>query len=94
MADQDVVAAARELKQAHMRADLLGGDHSADVARAYSRLLDAVGDVDEPEEVTARTAELAAERAAIAAAQTPQAITVSIGQDQSASLETEGPAQP
>jgi hypothetical protein len=43
MADQDIVEAAKALKAAHLRADALGGDHQADVAKAYQALLDAVG---------------------------------------------------
>lgn len=87
--DQDIVAAARALKQAHMRADLLGGDHSADMAKAFSDLLAAVGEVDEPPEVTERLAELEAERQAIVAARQAAA-----GQIQAVTVTTEGQAQP
>lgn len=58
--DQDIVAAARALKVAHIRADALGGEHTAALAKAYTNLLDAVGGVDEPEEVTAYRAEVEA----------------------------------
>lgn len=57
MADQDVVDAARALKTAHIRAQALGGEHQTAVAQAYAKLLDAVGDVDEPREVTTYRAE-------------------------------------
>lgn len=57
MADQDVVDAARALKAAHIRAQVLGGEHQAAVAEAFNRLLDAIGDVAEPDEVAAYRAE-------------------------------------
>jgi hypothetical protein len=64
MTDQDIVAAARALKVAHIRADVLGGEHGAALSRAYANLLAAVGDVDEPEDVKAYRAEVAAVSAA------------------------------
>lgn len=63
MADQDIVAAARTLKVAHLRADALGGEHQVAVRRAYDDLLAAVGDVDEPAEVTAYRQEVEALKA-------------------------------
>jgi hypothetical protein len=62
MADQDIVAAARALKVAHVRADALGGEHQAAVAQAYAELMAAVGEVEEPAEVTAYRAEAEATR--------------------------------
>jgi hypothetical protein len=62
MAEADIVAAARALKVAHVRADVLGGEHQATVAQAYADLLAAVGDVEEPPEVTAYRAEAEATR--------------------------------
>lgn len=64
MSQADIVEAARALKAAHLRADALGGEHQADVARAYAVLLDAVGDIDEPEEVAAYRTEVASIAAA------------------------------
>jgi hypothetical protein len=58
MADQDIVAAARALKIAHVRATVLGGEHQTAVSTAFSKLMDAVGEVDEPDEVTAYRAEV------------------------------------
>lgn len=63
MSDRDVVAAAHALKIAHLRAEVLGGEHQTAVAQAYTALLDAVGDVDEPEEVATYRAEVAATQA-------------------------------
>ena len=60
MADQDIVTAARALKVAHLRADALGGEHQVAEAQAYAALLAAVGDVEEPPEVTAYRGEVAA----------------------------------
>lgn len=60
MTQADIVEAARTLKAAYLRADALGGEHQADVAHAYAALLEAVGDVDEPQEVTDYRAEVAA----------------------------------
>lgn len=59
MSQADIIEAARALKAAHMRADVLGGEHQADVAKAYAALLDAVGDVDEPKEIAAYRREVA-----------------------------------
>lgn len=59
MSQDQIVEAARALKQAHVRADVLGGEHQAEVASAYAALLDAVGDVDEPKEVQAHRKEVA-----------------------------------
>jgi hypothetical protein len=83
MADQDIVNAARALKAAHLRADALGGEHQADVAAAYAALLDAVGDVDEPAEVTARRAEV--EALSVPTTGTTTNVEVNASQDQSAS---------
>jgi hypothetical protein len=52
MSQEQIVDAARTLKTAHLRADVLGGEHQAAVAQAYAALLDAVGEVDGPQEVT------------------------------------------
>jgi hypothetical protein len=62
MADADVLAAARALKVAHLRADALGGEHQVTEAEAYAALLAAVGDVEEPAEVAAYRAEAEATR--------------------------------
>lgn len=83
MADQDIVEAAKALKAAHLRADVLGGDHQADVAKAYQALLDAVGDVDEPQEVAARRAEV--EALSVPTTGTTTNVDVNTSQDQSAS---------
>lgn len=91
MADEEIVAAARALKTAHIRADVLGGEHQATLARAYENLLAAVGDVEEPAEVTAYRAEVAAISAPAA---TPANVEVTATQDQAATLQTEGQAQP
>lgn len=67
MADADIVAAARTLKAAHMRVDVLGGaEHGLALSKAYADLLDVVGDVDEPSEVAAYRAEVRASSAQLA----------------------------
>lgn len=60
MADHDIVAAARALKIAHVRATVLGGEHQTAVSTAFSKLMDAVGDVEEPQEVIDYRAEVEA----------------------------------
>jgi hypothetical protein len=64
MSQEKIVEAARALKVAHVRAEVLGGEHQADVAQAYAVLLEAVGDVEEPAEVTAYREEVASSAAA------------------------------
>jgi hypothetical protein len=59
VSERAIAEAARALKVAHVRADVLGGEHQAAVAEAYATLLEAVGDVDEPDEITAYRKEVA-----------------------------------
>lgn len=92
MADRDVVEAARALKTAHIRAQALGGEHQPAVADAFEKLMDAVGDVEEPEEVAAYRAEVVAmQRPEEAAPATNVEVTAT--QEQAATLQAEGQVQ-